>query len=222
MKILLKILKYVLYMTPLVIVLIVAIRLVSSGDPQESGNILNTYAFESAYQNLGGDFLMYKIRVKDNFEIGDALCVLDVLYLESSHDLQLTLRGKKNRFEEICSVLDLTSVNYADLLKLYLRVTTKIPADNSDEIPQETFVADIFEISESYLFENERYEYIRVNFSDIYVDYAKTKLELFIFDKLREFSPEDLDNSHYIARFTLFDINMPKEKVKADKFEVLK
>ena len=222
MKTLLKILKYALILTPAMIVLIIVVRLISSGDPPESRLIINTYDFQTAHNRLGNDFAIYKINVRNPFAVGDVFRVTDILYLESSRDLQLSFRGKKNRFEEVRDYLNTAGGSYADLLKLYLRVTTRTVTDIPGEILEETLSAELFETSAQYLFENERYEYIRVNFSGIEIDARRTKLELFAFDKLCEFDPDDLDNSEYIARITLLDINMPREKVKIERYEILK
>jgi len=222
MKTGLKVLKYTLFITPAIVLLIIIIRLVSSGDPPESRMIMNTYNFETAYHNLGNDFVMYKINVRSPFAINDTFCVVDAFYLESSRDLQLSFRGKKNRFEELRAILNISSENYADLIKLYLRVTTSVITDIPGEVQEETLVTEIFEISARYLFENDRYEYIRVNFSDIKVDYRRTRLELFAFDKLREYDLDDLNNAEFLARITIFDIHMPKERARVERFEILK
>ena len=221
MKILLKVLKYALIITPAMIVLIVILRVFSSGDPPESKLIINTHSFETAYKKLGNDFVMYKINLRNPFAVGDVFCVVDTFYLESSQDLQLSFRGKKNRFGEIRDYLNIASDNYAGLLKLYLRATTRALTDIPGGIQEETLFTEIFETSAQYLFETERYEYIRVNFSGIEAD-TKTKLELFVFDNLREFAPDDLDNSGYIARITVLDINMPRERVKIERYKILK
>jgi hypothetical protein len=188
--------------------------------------IINTHTFESAYRNLGGDFALYRIRVRNPFALGDTFCVLDTYYLESSRDLQLTFRSKKNRFEELSTLLKTKAStgngNYADLLNLYLRVTTREFVYHSNDVREEIQSFDVFEASAPYRFENERYEYMRVNFSGIDVDYRNTKLELFVFSNSSEYNLNDIENEDYIARVTLFDINMPKESVKVDKFEILK
>ncbi|MCL2099007.1 MAG: hypothetical protein FWH24_01040 [Oscillospiraceae bacterium] len=221
MKIFFRVLKYTLYLTPALIVLIVAVRLVLSGDPPESRLIINTQSLESAYRNLGDDFIMYEINVRNPFALGDTFYTADILYLESSGDLQLSFRGKKNKLEELRSHLNVSEGNYADLLSLYIRAETRIPADADDKIGEETVLTEIFEVSARYLFETGRYEYIRVNFSGIEIDYRRTKLELFAFGQADVYELGDWDIADYLARLTLLDINMPREKVKIGKFEIL-
>jgi len=222
MKTCLKVLKYTLFITPAIVLLIIIIRLFSAGDPPESRLILNTYAFESAYKTLGDDFIIYKINLRNPFAIGDTFYVADVLYLESSRDLQLSFRAKKNKLEEVREYLNISSGNYAGLFDLYLRVTTKVLIDIPGETREETLVTETFGITARHLFETERYEYIRVNFSGIDLDFRRTKLELFAFDKSRGYNSDNPDNEEYFARVTIFDINMPNEKTKIGRFEILK
>lgn len=231
MKIFLKILKYMLYSIPLLILVTIIVRFVTLTDPPESRFILNTDTIESVYNNLGENFLVYEIRIRNPFTLGDTFRVLDAVYLESSRDFQLTLRSKKNRLEEVLDFLEirniLTAANrlnterFVDLLRLYLRASTRV-FTYTNGIREETLVTELFEISASYWFENNRYEYIRVNFSGVVLDYVNTRLELFVFDNQREIDTGYLENADYLGRVTIFDIRMPKQRTRMDRLEILK
>jgi len=222
MKIALKIAKYSLFALPAIVLLIIIIRLFMYGDPPESRVILNTPAFEPIHTRLGDDFIMHTISLRNLFTRGDTFCVADVLYLESSGDLQLSLRAKKNRLDDLSEHLSIPAERFADLLKLYMRVTTSYLIDIPGEIREETLVSEVFEVSQRYLFETNRYEYIRVNFPGINMDFRRTRLELFIFDINSEYDLENLDHAGFLGRVTIFDINMPRERANINRFEILR
>ena len=64
-----------------------------------------------------------------------------------------------------------------------------------------------------------RYRYFTASFEDVKIDYAKTKVELFVLKNRSDFNGLALDDDH-IARFTVFDVNMPKTKIPAKKFKL--
>lgn len=214
-----KVFKWIVYVLLVIIMAIIIMRLISINDPKDSKLILADDKIESDIKNLGSDFTMYTIDIRDSFDLEDAFFVNNVVYLESSQNLQLTLRCKKNRFADILTGLksmhnvQYDKPDYAALLKLYLKVTTK-SADGGDD------AVDIKEVYQDHNFETDKYEYIRLSFSGVKIDYVKTKLQLYLFatdaNGSAEFSEDDA-----IAQFTLFDINMPKAKANIKNFKLL-
>ena len=226
MKIFFKALKYAFLSIPLLVIVIIIIRVITLRDPAESQVILNTAAIHTVYRDLGADFgsrfVVQRIRVRNPFALGDTFYVLDVLHLENSRDFQLTLRSKKNRFEELRDFLNppAPAETFADLLKLYLRITTRVITER-DGVREETFKREVLEVSDAYtfLFENNRYEYMRVNFSGVHIDHRMSRLDLFIFGSTRETDLDDLDNSGYLGRITLVDVYMTRQRMRMDSFE---
>ena len=211
-----KIFKWIVYILLLIILAVIIMRLISINDPKDSKLILTDSGIESDIESLGDNYTAYKIDIRDSFDLDDAFFVNNVVYLESSQNLQLTLRCKKNRFSDILSALNedkQVKRNYAALLKVYLKVMTKA-SDGGDD------TADIKEVYQNYNFDTANYEYLRLSFSGVKIDYVKSKLQLYLFatdaDGAAEFSEDD-----YIAQFTLFDINMPKAKVNIKNFKQL-
>ena len=227
MKIFLKILKYAFLSIPLLVIITLIVRIAMDNDPPESQFILNNSIIRnSSNSNNLEDFVVYSIRLRNPFTNGDTFRVSDAVYLESSRDLQLTLRSKKNRFEDLRNALNApeSTEKFSDLLRLYVRVTTRIPTDTGG-VRGETLVREVIEISADVpplLFENNNYEYMRVSFGGIYIDYRCTmsRLDLFIFDNIREINLGDLDNARYLGRVTLFDINMPRERTNLSNFKI--
>lgn len=221
MKIFGKIVKYTFYAIPLLIIAIVIVRLASANDPPESGHILYTDSVARAHGVFGDDFIIHRVSVRNPFTRGDTFRVLDVLYLESSHDLQLTLRSKKNRFEELRELVGLPMAEaFSDLVTLYLRGTTRVITEDGD-IREETIIREVYEVSAYFEFENNSYEYIRVHFGNIYVNRITTRLDLFIVDNGREINLDDLDNSEYLGRISIFDINMARSRENINRFETI-
>ena len=219
MKIFGKIVKYTFYAIPLLVILIVIIRLAAANDPPESRHILYTDSVATAHRVFGDDFVIHRVSIRNPFARGDTFYVLDVLYLESSHDLQLTFRGKKNRFEDLRELVRLpTAATFSDLVTLYLRGTTRVITEYGG-IREETIVREVYDVSAYFQFENNRYEYIRVHFEDIYVDRINTRLDLFIMDNTQEINLDDLDNSGYLGRISIFDINMARSRANIGSFE---
>ena len=226
MKITLKIVKYAFMLFPALVILIIIVRVLTSGDPPESRVILNTPAFEAAHRLLGDDFEMHRFNLRNPFTPlgGDIFHVGYVFYLASSNDLQLSLRGKADRFEELLAFLNAHGDNFYDLVNLYLRVTTRMLVDVPGEVREETLVSEIFEATTRFFFETDRYKYVRVNFHGVEVDFARTRVELFIFDRLRDYNIElNLDMAaEYLTRITLFDIHMPRQRARVARFEILR
>jgi len=219
MKIFGKIVKYTFYAIPALIIIIVVVRLATANDPPESNVILYTNSVASAHRMLGDDFVVQRVSVRNPFAFGDTFRVLDVLLLESSQDLQLTFRSKKNRFENLRDMLEAHNAEtFSDLIVLYLRGTTRVITEDGD-IREEIIVREIYEVSAYFSFENNNYEYVRVNFSDIYLNRITTRLDLFIVDNMREIDLDDLDNSDYLGRISIFDINMARSSARIGSFE---
>ena len=200
-----------------VILAVFIARLVSLNDPEEIKAILTDEKIESDIEKLGGDFLIYKITLRNAFSVQDAFFVNNVVYLESSRSLQMTLRCKKNRFADINEVLKAGKEDYDSLLNLYLRVTQKSENGGDD-------ITEIKEADKKYRFENKNYEYIRVSFSGVNIDYVNSKAELFLYPKSADGAAvfESYNEEDIIAQFNIFDINMPKSKVNIKDFQLLR
>ena len=221
MRIFGKIVKYTFYAIPLLIIVIVIVRIATMNDPPESNTILYTDSVARAHGVFGDDFIIQRVNVRNPFTRGDTFRVLDVLLLESSHDLQLTLRSKKNRFEDLRELIgDPNAENFSDLITLYLRGTTRVITEDGD-IREEIIVREVYEVSAYFTFENNNYEYIRVHFGDIYANRITTRLDLFIVCNVREIDIDDLDNSVYLGRISIFDINMARSRENINRFETI-
>jgi len=225
-KVFWKILKYTLYLVPLAILVTVILRVATTNDPPESQLILDTPAIHSARRNLGGDFVMHTIRLRNPFALGDVFRVLDVVHLESAQDLQMTLRSKKNMLDEVRRFANApeSAASFYGFLELYLRAMTSTITETEEggvTVREETLAQEVFRHSVSYRFENDRYEYARVNFEGVEIDRTHTRLDLFIFSSYRDggIDPDDLDNSGYLGRITIFDVNMPRQRAQIDRFQ---
>ena len=181
--------------------------MVSTGLPKELKNyIIKSDKIEKAYKNLKDDFKMYKIDIRGAFSMGDALFVDNVYYLESVENLQLTMRCKNSRIANINS--DLNSL--IPLFRYYLKVSLDVDTDYImlEPVNQSAFGK-----------ETDRYRYFVLSFDDVKIEYAKTKVELYVF--MNDSDDEAaFDEDDYKARFTLFDVNMPKTKLQAKKFKL--
>jgi hypothetical protein len=173
------------------------------GTPKELENfIIKSDPIEKAYAARKDDFVIYEIKVRDFFAIGDALFIDSVYYFESAETLQFTLRCKNSALERITNGSD-------DPFRLTLNVFT--------EEAEEGKAAEAAEPSamQSLNKAGDRYVYFVYSFGGVKIDYAKSKAELYIFFAEEENYP---DTDYSADRFTLFDINTQKEKIPAKKF----
>jgi len=171
--------------------------------------MIKTESAEKTYAALKEDFIIYKIKVRDFFAVGDAVFISDVYYLESAKSLQLTVRIKNNDIKQILG----ESVQKTPF-KLFLSVFTKEGQDEKGAVCGNSARIDP---SDKNAFGNDesRYRYFVYSFENVEIDYANSTVELYIFPG----DEENFPNEEYaMARFTIFDINMPKEKLPAKKF----
>lgn len=230
--------RWTVYAVVILMLAVVFSRLMILKDPKDINVILTDEKISAEIANLGNNFIVYKISAPNPFVFGDVFYINNIVYLESSENLQITLRCKKNRFENLLKDLQTDGYkSYSGLLAFYLKVSTKSEAaDEIDEIdevdetdktdapdksknPDESknadYTADAIDISHQYNFETENYEYIRLSFDGVKINYAKSKVELYVWP---EYTTE-YNDGEFIARIIIFDIITPKEKVKIKNFE---
>jgi len=152
-----------------------------------------------------------------------------VYYLENAENLQITLRCKNSalaemRLENLGAAGEINSEK--PLFKFYLRTSVKISestdGEESEGELEDDRVYDVLSVSgtakeEIFGKDGDRYRYYALSFGEVIIDYANTKLELFIMRNSPDGEPE-FDEDDFLARFTLFDVNMPKTKIPAKKF----
>lgn len=224
--------RWIVYAVCIFIVAIAVFRLISTADPKELKNyIIESEKIEKAYTDLKEDFKIYRIDIRDSFSMGDALFVNNLYYLESVENLQITLRCKNSRFQDLLGSFN--KANSIHPFKTYLKVSADIADiadgnDKNDETKESTESED--EISQDYIIlepvnesafskDTDRYRYFVYSFDSVQINYAKTKVELYVFEN----SPDSValfDEEEYLARFTLFDVNMPKTRIQAKKFKL--
>ena len=220
-----RIFKWIVYSVALVIIGIVAARLIATSTPGELKNyIISSNKIERAYNisvDAKDEFKIYQIKLRSPFGLGDNLFINNVYYLENAENLQLTLRCKNSRFENLSG----------SFFKVYLKVTDTsgvfeidVETGELNEAPEnaskawhsvilETVNQDIFGKNSN------RYMYFVYSFDDVKINYADTKVELYVFDNSSGDITE-FDEDKALARFTLFDVNMPKLKINAKKFKL--
>ena len=188
-------------------------RIISTATPDELKNyIIKSDKIEKSYQDLKDNFKIYDINIREPFAIDDAMFADNVYYLESVGNMQLTLRCKNSSFED----LEDLSGAFKVYLKIYeIDVDSTVPIE--EYVPPEDYI--LLETTDEKTFgkNTDRYTYFVYSFDGLKIDYAKTKVELYIFKnspgKIAEYKEKDS-----IARITLFDVNMPKKRVPAKKF----
>jgi len=224
--------KRIVYSVCILIIVISVYRLISTAAPKELKNyIIKNEKIERIYTDLKEDFRIYKIDARTPFALGDAMFLDNIYYLESAENLQMTLRCKNSRIEQINSdspgVVGRYNSEETPLI-YYLKVSG---AENDADI------ADIDEIDDTGEYEKtagpdyillkpasqktvgkntDRYRYFVLSFDGVKIDYANTKVELYI---LRNGGDGEnmFDGDDYFARFTVFDVITPKSKIQAKK-----
>ena len=216
--------KWIVYAVAVLIIIVVIYRLIDTGMPKDLKNYLvKSDKIEIAYNNLKDDFKIYKIDVRNAFSLGDALFVDNIYYLESVENFQLTLRCKNSKLELMFE----DNPNYP--FRYYLKVSLvnndaqhpeNIQNIENENTEEDNYILDyvILEpVGENTFGKEGRYRYFILSFDDVKIAYAKTKVELYVARNKPDGNPE-FDEDDYVGRFTLFDINMPKNKIQAKKF----
>lgn len=140
----------------------------------------------------------------------------NVYYLENAENLQLTLRYKNNALQGLLEASGINDYDSAAPFKFFLKVSDTGTAEEASG-----WDYMIFEPVNGSSFgkDTERYSYLTVSFDGVKIDYANTKAELYLL--LNGGGGEVIfDENETVARFTLFDINMPKTKMAAKKFKL--
>jgi len=219
------------YAVGLLILGIVLYRVISTATPDDLKDyIIKNEKISRAYKNLQDDFKMYKIDIENtnrSFALGDSLYVHNLYYLESAENLQMTIRGKNNRIEQMVEYY--SSLSDAPF-KFYIKVTTDTGSgddetgetteengENTDNSGQDYIILETVDEKTSGK-DTDRYRYFVLSFDGVKINYAKTKVELYLFMNNTSREEAAFSEDNYIARFTLFDINTPKTKVQAKKF----
>ena len=206
-------------------------RIITTGTPAELKNyIVKNASVEKAYSEFKNDLAIYEIDIRIPFAIGDALFVDNIYYIEKAENLQLTLRFKTNRTDNIVHLhpefLDSSEYPFKFCLKVSdTSTTTSEAADDDSEV--DLTGADwnyvILETVDEHTVGKvtDKYRYFVVSFDDVKINYANTKVELYMFanspNRDGEFDFTE-DEKKVLARFTVFDVNTPKSKVQAKKF----
>ena len=98
---------------------------------------------------------------------------------------------------------------------MFLSVFTKEKQDGSGVIHENSARMDPSDEA-AFGKDTGRYRYFVYSFSGVEIDYANSTVELYIFLADEEYFP---DEEYAVARFAIFDINMPKEKISAKNFD---
>lgn len=204
--------KMIVYSVSIIVIVVTIYRVVSIGMPSELKNYLvGSQRIEQAHASQNDDFVMYSLGIRNAFGRGDAFFVDNVYYLESAETLQLTLRCKTSRFPVLFGSSGEPVL--AQPFEAYLKISETSGGDELDYIVLET--SDEVKFGKN----NDRYVYFVYSFEDVAIDYANSKLELYVFDNASA-AAAPFDEDRCLARFTLFDINMPKTKVQLKKFTI--
>jgi len=193
------VLKWIVYSVCIFFAATLIFRLISTKTPGELKNyIIKTESVNAAYAKQKNELAIYKIDVRNSFALGDALYIESAYYIEDAENLQITLRFNNARLPQLSGdspFLPLLSVGMAE-----------------DE-PEQTEHKDIHTTGKT----TDRYRYFVYSFEGVKIDYAKSIVELFIFLEGEENYP---DADYAAAKFMIFNINMPKSKVKTKIFDL--
>jgi len=189
----------------LIVIAIVIYRCASIGMPSELKNyILGSPEIEGARAELGEGFVMYGLDIRNAFGMGDAFYAANIYYLESAENLQLTLRCKTSRFRGLFDSPGEPGRPFAAYLKI------SGGEEGGEIVLQSAGEAKFGKNSDSYV-------YFVYSFDGVAIDYAKSRLDLYIFDN-EPGAVAPYDEDAYMTRFTLFDVNMPKTKLQLKNF----
>jgi len=203
------------YAVSLIVILITIYRCATIGTPAALKNyIMQNEQIDAAYKELKENFVMYKLETRNPFSMGDAFFIDSAYYLESAKNLQLVIRCKTSRFGDFLELF--SGDSSLSPFVVYLKIS-ETSDDVGDTAKEETVVIEEAAKEESYGSYKDSYMYYIYSFDGVEMDYAKTRLELFVFDNSLD-AKAPFDEEGYIARFTLFDVNTPKTKLQAAKF----
>jgi len=204
-----RILRWITGSVSLIVIAIVIYRCASVGMPSEVKNrIIGNKEIERAHAELGDGFLMYKLEIRNPFGAGDAFFCDNAYYLESAKTLQLTLRCKTSRCGALLEPFEEGGRPFAAYLK--------ISGEESEEV-EETVLQSA---NEAKIGKNrDNYVYFVYSFEGVAIDYKNSKIEFCIFDN-EPGTMAPFEEGEYMARFTLFDVNMPKTKLKLKNFSL--
>ena len=206
------VLKWTVYIVCIFILATVIFRLITTGEPKELKNyIIKSGSVQRAYAEHKDALLIYSISVRNPFAVGDTFFLDNVYYIENAGNFQLTLRSKNSRTEKT------ERENFGYWLKV-----SKINTENTENPENEYDISDISEPVYAGYFEKNtaRYNYLVMSFDNVEIDYANTKIELYIIGRTRDVYTEEDAIEDAIARFTIFDVNTPKSKVQAKIFDL--
>ena len=211
---LLAIMRWMVYSVSIIVIAISAYRCASIGMPAEIKNyIIKSRPIERACDELGDDFAMYALEIRSAFGRGDALFADNVYYLESAENLQFTLRCKTNRFPEVFGG---SEEGLTRPFKTYLKISKTSGEEAAGEGEEGDYIVLEAEDEAGFGKNKDSYVYFVYSFGGVSIDYEKSKLELYVFDNTS--GSAGFDEDDYMARFTLFDVNMPKKKVPIKQF----
>ena len=204
-----RILKWTVYSVCIFIFTAVIFRLITTGAPGELQNfIVKSESVQKAYSEFKDDLKIFKIDIRVPFAVGDSLFVNNVYYIEKAENLQLTLRLKNSRFQDLTGDAP---------FKAILTVFTAEEEDEDGVIYGTTTV--IMEPSGSQSFGKiaDNYRYFVYSFDEVKIDYANTRIDMYIFYADDENFPNE-DSA--LTRYTVFDSMTPKSKMQAKKFKL--
>jgi hypothetical protein len=230
------VMRWTVYLVCLFILGTVIYRVISTGTPGELRNfIIQNQSVQRAYTEFKDDLVIYNISVRQPFAIGDNLFADNVYYIENAENLQIMLRCKNERYRDLpgsifrvlLKVTDTTAAGL-DIFDMYDMYDTRDTHESeSGADPEETEQRkETEEINDGVILlesvtehahgrETDRYRYFVYSFDGVKIDYANTRIELYVFLSDEENFPE-IDYS--IARFTVFDRNMQKRRAEAKNF----
>jgi len=192
------VLKWIVYSVCIFFAATLIFRLITTKTPGELKNyLIKTESVNSAYAKQKNELTIYKIDVRSAFALGDALYIESVYYIEAAENLQITLRLNNARLPELSG-----GTPFRPLLSV----------GEAEDEPEKTEHKDVYSIGKTA----DRYRYFVYSFEGVKIDYAKSIVELYIFFESEENYP---DTEYAAAKFMIFNINMPKSKVKTKIFD---
>ena len=232
-----KVMRWTVYSLCILIMIVVAYRLISTGTPKELKNyIAKSPEITEKYKSLKDDFKIYKIDVRTPFALGDALYIVSAYYLESSENLQVILRCKNEKFAQlilsslgVAGNIDENHDNPTAPFKTWLKVSANVninsdenetKEENKEPAPDYVIIEPLKLKENTFGKTGERYKYFIYSFGGVQIDYANSKVELYVFYDNHNQSEVIFDENEALTRFTVFDVNMPKTRIPAKDFKL--
>jgi hypothetical protein len=202
-----RVFRWITYTISILVILITIYRCATIGMPSELKNyIIGSQKIEQAYAELKDDFAMYDVEMRNPFGAGDALFVGNVHYLESTETMQLTLRCKTSRFPQLLGSDESAPAPFG----AYLKISSTSEGEDADYVILDSAREAGFGKNK------DNYVYFMHSFDDVAIDYANSKIELYVFKA----ASAAFDEDEALARITLFDVNMKKTKVQLKDFAI--